>query len=121
MSGIWRNTGSGFTSVPIDGLPPFALSSVAWGDFDNDGRLDFLLLGEDYGGNRFSQLWRNITLITNTPPAAPTGLTLSGNANGALLSWISATDAQTPSSGLSYNVCCWATGCSTSASQITRT
>src|SRR5947209_2435444 len=45
ISQLCRNTGSGFTKVPIPGLPGVADSSVAWEDYDNDGRLDFLITG----------------------------------------------------------------------------
>ena len=42
---VYRNDGeSGFSSVEA-GLNPLAFSSVAWGDFDNDGDLDILLNG----------------------------------------------------------------------------
>src|SRR5207249_8271627 len=61
---LWRNTGSGFTNVTATvapGLPQVFGSAVAWGDYDNDGRLDFLLSGYATGGygNYVSQLWRN--------------------------------------------------------------
>jgi hypothetical protein len=42
---IFRNTGSEFTNVPIPRLPGVAESSMAWSDFDGDGRLDFLITG----------------------------------------------------------------------------
>src|SRR5258706_612088 len=45
---LWRNTGGGFSNVTASvapGLPGVSGSSVAWGDYDNDGRLDFLLPG----------------------------------------------------------------------------
>ena len=63
ISQLWRNTGSGFTNVTATvapGLPGVGGSSVAWGDYDNDGRLDFLLLitGSSHSGY-ISQLWRN--------------------------------------------------------------
>ncbi len=57
---IWRNTGGGFvnvTSLVAPNLPGAFWSTVAWGDYDNDGRLDFLLTG--YNGGSFSQIWRN--------------------------------------------------------------
>ncbi len=45
-SQLWRNTGAGFSNVTASVVPglPGTSSPVAWGDFDNDGRLDFLLL-----------------------------------------------------------------------------
>src|SRR4030095_3081643 len=54
---LWRNTGSGFSNVTdsvAPGLPRVYQGAVAWGDYDNDGRLDLLLAGSDV-----SQLWRN--------------------------------------------------------------
>ena len=105
LSQLWRNTGGGFTNVPIASLLGVGASSVAWGDYDNDGRLDFLLTGSiatpPYS---FSQLWRNNTSITNASPGVPTGLTLTATTNAVMLSWNSAPDDYTPSSGLTYNV-----------------
>src|SRR6185295_8750776 len=106
ISQVWRNTGNGFTNVTATvapGLPAVAFGSVGWGDYDSDGRLDFLLTGYD-GDNSISQLWRNQTPLTNTPPSAPTGLAMTANSNAVMLSWNSATDGQTPASGLTYNV-----------------
>jgi hypothetical protein len=60
---LWQNTGSTFTNVPIPGLRGVSFGSLAWGDCDNDGRLDFLVTGTT---NRFFnpgaailEVWRN--------------------------------------------------------------
>src|SRR5688572_28254811 len=45
---------SQFVLTPIPGLPDVASGSVAWADFDSDGRLDFLL-----SGSVELSLWRN--------------------------------------------------------------
>ena len=43
---VFQNDGGVFTSVAS--LPGLACGSVAWGDYDNDGRLDALLTGADW-------------------------------------------------------------------------
>ena len=110
ISQICRNTGAGFTNINA-GLPGVGYSSAAWGDFDNDGRLDLLLAGAtavDGSGNvtaSISQVWRNhATTNANSPPAAPTGLGAIPSGNSVVFSWNAVSDAQTPSAGLSYNL-----------------
>jgi len=74
---LWRNTGSGFSNVTATlapDLPGVFSGSVAWGDYDNDGRLDFLLTGYANGYGYFvSQLRRNtVSGFTNvTATVAP--------------------------------------------------
>jgi hypothetical protein len=108
---IWQNTGSGFTNVSGQpgmanflGLPGVMNSSVAWGDYDNDGRLDFLLAGQTSSGQTVCQIWRNNMPITNTPPSAPTNLSATVSGSSMHLNWAPASDAQTPAGGLSYNL-----------------
>ena len=79
ISHVWRNTGSGFVSINAD-LPGVNgannRSAAAWGDYDNDGRLDIALAGTSNGDEPIAQVWRNIgsgfELNTNAPL---TGLT----------------------------------------------
>jgi len=56
---LWRNTGQGFIKIPIAGIPGVADGSLAWGDFDNDGRPDFLITGLTNGNTKVSQVWLN--------------------------------------------------------------
>jgi hypothetical protein len=106
VSQLWRNTGAGFTQVTIPGLSGHGVGCVAWGDFDNDGSLDFLLTGTTNNGltGVLSRLWHNTTPVANAPPSAPTGLVLTATTNAVMLSWNSATDDHTPATGLTYNV-----------------
>jgi FG-GAP-like repeat len=73
VSELWRSTATGFTRVPIPGLPGVADGSLAWGDFDNDGRPDFLITGLTNGSTKVSQVWQNSgSGFTNLPfPALP--------------------------------------------------
>jgi hypothetical protein len=99
---VWRNTGNGFSNINA-GLPGVALGAGAWGDYDNDGRLDILLCGSNALSIRIAQVWRNNSAVSNTPPSPPTGL--SHTASGMVtLSWNPSSDAQTPANGLNYNV-----------------
>jgi len=57
---VWRNLGNGTFANIISGLPGVYQSSVALGDFDNDGNLDVLLSGVDASTNLICQVWRNL-------------------------------------------------------------
>ena len=100
---LWRNTGAGFSHVTDAGLPGNFDNSLAWGDYDNDGRPDFLIAGTVEGGNA-SQLWRNNVSASNSPPAAPTGLSSIVSGNTVELKWNPPADDETPALGMSYNV-----------------
>ncbi|MDB6019020.1 MAG: putative peptidase [Pedosphaera sp.] len=99
---VYRNDGS---TVFKDGgavLPGLSGGSVAWGDFDNDGRLDLLITGYS-GSNYMAKIYRNLNFATNTPPSAPPGLSAAITNDAVIFSWNPATDPNQPG-GLSYNL-----------------
>ncbi|MDB6109253.1 MAG: Fibronectin type domain protein, partial [Pedosphaera sp.] len=99
ISQLWRQTATGFTNSTLS-LTGVNGGTGAWGDFNNDGRLDFILAGPG-----FTQIWKNQTGTTNQSPTAPSGLTATlTSGSSVLLSWNAATDPETPASGLTYNV-----------------
>ncbi|NOR45588.1 MAG: hypothetical protein GQ534_08400 [Candidatus Delongbacteria bacterium] len=58
ISKIYRNDSGVFTEINV-GLIGVWLSSVAWGDYDNDGDLDILLTGTPDGSIAISKIYRN--------------------------------------------------------------
>ena len=59
LTQVWRNLGRNvFTNINA-GLPGVSQGAVAWGDFDNDGRLDLLVTGYSSTGP-VAQVWRNL-------------------------------------------------------------
>lgn len=86
------------------GLTPVFCSAVAWGDYDNDGRLDLLLAGASGPGQAITRIYHNNAAVSNTPPTAPSGLSSSVSGQQVTLNWKPASDAQTPVLGLTYNI-----------------
>src|SRR6266540_1591627 len=100
---VYRNDGNGSFSDVDAGLPSIIIGSAAWGDYDNDGKLDILLTGNNDGA-ALARVYRNTTNVANTAPSAPSGLAASLYGPSATLSWNAASDAETPASGLTYNL-----------------
>ena len=105
ISKTYRNNRNGtFTEVTTTSLSGAFYGSVAWGDYDNDGRLDLLLTGMDPAGSYVSHLYHNYWPVTNNAPVAPGNLTANVVGTNAILSWSVGSDPQTPAPGLSYNL-----------------
>ena len=78
-------------------------SAAAWGDCDDDGDLDLALSG-DTGTGAMAEIYQNIWPTPNTLPSAPTNLTAQVIGSTMTMSWDAATDAETPATGLTYNL-----------------
>ncbi|MGD0272324.1 MAG: VCBS repeat-containing protein [Gaiellaceae bacterium] len=103
---VYRSSGYGNLSAFSDikaHLAGVEQGAAAWGDYNSDGRLDFLLAGNT-GHGFVSRLYRNTSANANHAPGASANLTSVVTGNQVKLSWESATDSKTPSAGLSYNV-----------------
>jgi len=75
ISKIYRNNGNNsFTEQTGINLTGVTWSSVAWGDYDNDGDLDILLTG-DTGSGSISKIYRN---NGNNSFTEQTGISLKG-------------------------------------------
>ncbi len=103
VSLVYRNNGDGtFTDIGA-GLPGVIDASVAWGDSDNDGDLDILLMG--YTGSAYlSGVFSSSGSVANAPPSPPSNLAAIVVGSEVTLSWDPASDDTTPAAGLSYNL-----------------
>lgn len=100
---VFRNDHHGtFTALNL-GLPEVWNSTAAWADFDNDGRLDFLVTGNTRNGAS-ARLYRNNTPLANHPPAVPTNLVVDVSSNTAVFRWSAVRDRDSEMSGLNYNL-----------------
>jgi hypothetical protein len=101
---LYRNNGDGTVANLSQPLIGTYWSGAAWGDFDGDGALDILYCGTTNGltSGAGTLLYRNVASIrSNTPPTAPSGLTLLPN---QVLSWNAGSDRETTNPGLTYNL-----------------
>ncbi|MFO1475367.1 MAG: FG-GAP-like repeat-containing protein [Verrucomicrobiota bacterium] len=101
---IYRNSGDGTVANIGEPLVGAYWSGAAWGDFDGDGVLDILYCGTTNGltSGAGTFLYRSAVVRSNTPPAAPGGLTFLTN---QVLSWSAGSDLETTNpAGLTYNL-----------------
>ena len=103
---VYKNNGSGSFSEDTtadSGLTGVGWGSVAWGDYNSDGKPDIVLTGSSGYGD-VSTVYQNQTAIANTAPSAPTNLSASAGSNQVTLFWNAASDSQTPAAALTYNL-----------------
>ncbi len=104
---VYRNDDGVFTDIEA-GLPGLTVSKVDWGDYDNDGDLDFMLCGTLAPGSFYSYRCRNNmgtnTFTTNTAPDAPTNFEISFSDDEYVCSWDASADDITPVECLTYNL-----------------
>jgi hypothetical protein len=102
---LFRNDGGDVFTDVAAALTPVRYSSAAWGDYDNDGRLDLIVAGSTASTPpSMTTLYHNEGGAADTAPAAPTGLGGAVVGNRVTLSWTAAADTETPAAGLSYNL-----------------
>jgi hypothetical protein len=112
---IYRNDNGTFVDIGAV-LPGTWFGSLAWGDYDNDGRLDLLITGATGTRLPYPQyhdhsptypitvLYRNNAILLNTKPVAPNTLTAQRIGNALQLAWNASSDNQTPGTAITYNI-----------------
>jgi hypothetical protein len=104
ISEIYRNDkNNNFVKQKSNSFTGVYYSKLLWADYDNDKDLDILLSGYT-GTTSLTKIYRNICDIPNTAPGPPKGLDITRNGTNVTFSWTYATDKETRSQGLSYNI-----------------
>ncbi len=102
---VHRTEGTNYFAGIAAELPAIQSDRFAWGDYDNDGDLDFFAADEAYHIGSL-RLFRNNNPVSNTPPDRPIGLNVTlTTSNRVILKWLAPPDAQTTNAAsLSYDV-----------------
>ncbi|WP_234573342.1 FG-GAP-like repeat-containing protein [Rhodohalobacter sp. 614A] len=100
----FMNDGSGNFTEVTGSLLNLAANSIAMGDVDQDGALDLIIAGNYTNNDELVKLYTNLSENSNTAPSAPGSLSAVQNGSEITLSWGTASDSETPSDGLSYNI-----------------
>ncbi len=103
LTRVYRNDHGSFTNyADVQGA---WFGSVDWGDYDNDGHLDFLLTGYAYTPvySAITRIYRNMGALPNRPPSQPRNLNAWLVGTNVLLAWDAASDDHTLPSNLSYD------------------
>ena len=106
---ILLNTPNGFTDMGTLGILGFSNSSLAVGDYDNDGDVDVIINGISNIG-RVVRLFLNNKIMkagqlqANNAPAIPVNLQSENIPAGTVLKWDPVKNDETPYQSMSYNV-----------------
>ena len=98
---MYRNTSGSFTTQ-ASGFVPSERGVISLADIDSDGDLDCLRVGRPDSGPDTTWVYENLVDTPNTPPLAPTNVTVQVTGPGVLIQWTHAQDAE--GGPLSYDV-----------------
>ena len=79
-------------------------SDVAFGDFDNDSKLDLVAIGTDGVTPNVAKVYTSNWTKSNTKPSAPTLFNSTFSGSTLTLSWNQGSDTETSKPGLYYNL-----------------
>ena len=107
ISRIYKNNRDDTFSDIMANLLGVSHSSLAWGDYGNDGYLDLAISG--YAGPSLGKITKiyfrsDDNRDSNIPPSSPANLTHEEIEGDVVVKWDAGYDIETPEAGLYYNV-----------------
>ncbi len=96
--------GTGFTKSSTERFDGGVFGGGVWADFDQDQDLDLLHWGTTPGEGVEILMQRNTSLYGKRKPKPPTDFESDINGNSVTLHWSGASDRQTPTASLTYNL-----------------
>jgi len=103
---LYQNNGtSNFTDLNAGIIGLSDGSRVSWVDYNNDKKLDFLVSGHLDNFGHITKIYRNNSLVKNSPPSVPSALNVRSVEGGIEFYWEGVTGDETATAGLSYNLC----------------
>ncbi len=109
---IYRNDLGMFVDINAN-ITGTWFGSLAWGDFNEDGKLDLLMTGGTVSRPYFhylgpyypvTKIYKNNSQNSNTSPSTPNNLSIITSSGKSQLTWNASTDNQTASNALTYNL-----------------
>ena len=101
---LYRNDSNLNFVKQMNPFPPLLWSSAAWGDVDNDGRVDLVLAGRDLAtSTNLVKLYRNLG-PGNSTPSTPAGLRAQQSGEALVFRWDPAADAETSPLLMTYEL-----------------
>jgi hypothetical protein len=104
---LYSNDSGSFIEIPTS-LENIYCGDADWGDYDNDGDLDILLVGHRSWGSTqvpdIAKVYKNNLANSNTVPTAPDNLISTISNNSVIVHWNKAIDDETVQNGLTYNL-----------------
>ena len=99
----YDNVDGNFETAALS-LPAMSHGSMAWGDYNNDGKIDVILSGMSASGSRKTVYLVNNHPNTNMPPSVPTHYMTGAYYDKIILWWYPPTDDNTSSKALTYSI-----------------
>ncbi|MGB3606655.1 T9SS type A sorting domain-containing protein, partial [Psychroserpens sp.] len=97
---IFENSGNlSLFENTTTGIFNYSFNDIEIGDFDNDNDVDVFVIKSD-----LSNIYTNQSMIQNTAPSSPLNLNTTVMNSDVVLNWSAATDNESPTEQLTYNL-----------------